>query len=180
MIVNVRGRSDLVLRGRLILGDHIIVSPRSIIQVQEYGTLEIGDWCYFGSNAKVVAQHHIVIGSNTQISWECQIFDTDFHYLLNKGTSEVKNNKGQVIIGKSCWIGNRVSINKNTKLPGYSTVASNSLLNKDYGAEERLIVGGIPAKVICKGFTRVMDYKMELRLNEYFAQSNENTYKFNR
>lgn len=169
-------RSVLVIWGKLILGDHIIVNPLSIIQIQEHGVLEIGNSVYIGPNTKIVASNHITIQSDTSISWECQIFDTDFHYLLNTKTSEIKINKGPIFIGHSCWIGNRVTINKNTKLPNYSIVACNSLLNKDFGQNEQIVVGGIPAKIIYTDVKRVFDLNTESMLNNYFLSSNNTSH----
>lgn len=87
----------------------------------------------------------ITIGKRASISWESQIFYTDFHYIVRDNS--ISNNKKEIIIGDFCWIGNRDSIMKGSVLPNYSVVASNSVVNKDYSnyGEESLFAG-LPAK----------------------------------
>lgn len=88
-----------------------------------------------------------------------------------------KRHTGKVIIGDSCWVGNKVTINKGTVLPNQTIVAGSSLVNKDftqYG--EAATIGGLPAKFITQGIRRIVNLKKEVELDAYFKEHpNEET-----
>ena len=69
---------------------------------------------------------------------------------------------------------------KNTRTPKYTTVASNSLLNKDYVNDipEKSLIGGIPGKLIRKNIARVFDYNEEIVIQNFFnANPDKDVYK---
>lgn len=66
------------------------------------------------------------------------------------------------MIGNYCWIGNRCTISPGTILPDYTTVTSNSVVNKDFSSLPAYpTIGGVPAKFIREGWTRVWDTARE-------------------
>ena len=75
------------------------------------------------------------------------LYSIFFNYSMSKPVS----------IGNFSWIGNRSTIGPGAKLPDYTIVASNSFVNKDFSS----LIGGIPAKLIREGWTRVWDTKRE-------------------
>ena len=138
----------------------------------------------FGKNFRMNNQNligccnKITFGEFVNIAHQTQIFDTDFHFLYNIGSNSTKNNNMPVYIGNYSWIGNRVTIMKGTKIPDYSIIASNTLLNKKYDIQEGSILAGIPAKISKENYLRIRNNIIESKLSKYF-ELNENTeYKF--
>ena len=115
----------------------------------------------------------IVIGDWFRTSWEVQLVDSIFHYMVDdKGITTPCG--GEIIIGNQCWIGNRATINKGTKLTDKSIVGSGSLVNKDftqYG--EGSIIGGMPAKFIRSGYRRLFNGKKQMEIDRFFREHPE-------
>ena len=109
---------------------------------------------------------------DVRVSWESQIFDSNFHYVSYNGV--IKPKEGLVHIGKKGWIGNRVTVQKNTKLPPYSIVASNSLINKDFSMNgEGAIYGGIPAKLLQTDSRKILGVDKEAIIDMMFKDDVE-------
>jgi acetyltransferase-like isoleucine patch superfamily enzyme len=53
---------------------------------------------------------------------------------------------GKVIIGKNVWVGNNVTILKNSEIGDNSIVATGAVVTGKFPAN--VIIGGIPAKII--------------------------------
>lgn len=140
------------------------------VYVWEGGRLILNGNILLQNLSKIHCSNCIVIGQYNQISWESQIFDTNMHYLIDSD-GNVKNHKGTIEIGNYCWIGNRCTIQKGTKLPDYSVVASNSIVNKDFTDQPSGIIAGSPAKLIRTGQRRLLDDKTERLLNEFFRDN---------
>lgn len=138
----------------------------------------------FGKNFRMNNQNfigccnNITFGEFVNIAHQTQIFDTDFHYLFNLKSKSTKNNNMPVYIGSYSWIGNRVTIMKGTKIPDYSIIASNTLLNKKYDTQEGSILAGIPAKISKENYLRIRNNSMESKLSKYFEQNENTEYKF--
>jgi acetyltransferase-like isoleucine patch superfamily enzyme len=147
--------SSLVIWGKLKVHGHSSVGNGVKIGVAKNAVLELGNFSRIGPDAKVYCEDHIVIGQEVGVSWESQIFDTNFHYYVHEGMIKRKN--GPVVIGHHCWIGNRSTISKNAKLPPYSIVASNSLVNKDFSSnKEGGIYVGQPARLVQEDCMRIL------------------------
>lgn len=164
----------LCIKGKLILGGRVSVLEGAVFNVAHGACATIGDGVVINSRLNLYCSNRVYIGDKTRISWECQIFDTSFHYYSDKN-GNVNNCNGSVQIGNHCWIGNRTTISKGTNLPNCSIVASNSLVNKDFrNCNDGIIVGGMPAKVIKDGeCLRIFDVKTERKLDSYFEVNTE-------
>lgn len=140
-------------------GASIRLGAGSILRIENTGTILLKDKCRIGANTILFSENLIEIGENTGVSWNCQLMDTDTHSIQDIATEHIKARSAPIIIGKHCWIGNHVIINKGTILPDYSTIASLSLCNKNYTgiAPSFSILGGIPAKVLAYGKRRMDD-----------------------
>ena len=108
---------------------------------------------------KIITKKRIEIGAYTRISWETQIFDTNFHYTIREEDDYIAPRNAEVKIGDKCWVGNRCTISKGTKLPSHTIVASNSLVNKDFTQSEQqhFILAGSPAKIVKVGYRRLFE-----------------------
>lgn len=164
-----KGGAMLNLCGTIISHGYFSCSIDCLIEV--IGTLELSDGVFFGNMAKVRCYSYIYFGKLSRIASECQAFDTNFHFTRNIHTGVVHNKDGSIIVGNNCWIGNRSTLSKGTKLPDYSIVASNSLCNKDYTHDAPFapLIGGIPAKIIGKGGDiRVFEQNEEEEIISFF------------
>lgn len=165
------------------MGKHIVhgrcnILNGGIIVIANNGTLETGNRVSIGANIRLKCTDSIIIGNSCMVSWDVQIFDTDFHYVISGGKSIARNNK-PVIIGDAVWIGSRVTILKGTKLPNGTIVSSNSLVNKEMEGGADLVIGGVPAKIIGSNKRRFMFDGEDMpsliaadeKLNKIFSQN---------
>lgn len=164
-----RGGAILMVSGQLIFHGRFRSSVDCMIDAA--GVLEFGDLCRIGNAVKISCKNRISMGDASGIAVEAQVFDSNFHYVRNAGTGIVKAKSMPVIIGKFCWVGNRATLMKGTRLPDYSIVAGNSLCNKDYTVDAPAYpcFAGSPAKVVGSGSLRVFDYEEEAKIDAYFA-----------
>ena len=111
----------------------------------------------------------ISIGERVEVTWDCQIYDTSFHYIIKEdgicGPLTIP-----IEIGNHVWIGNRTTVSKGAKIPSNSIVASNSLVSKDFSRfGEGILIAGIPAQVKQEGVERVYNGKQEAELDKQFG-----------
>lgn len=163
--------SSLTILGKLKMSGVCMVRSGGTISVARGAVLEIGTYCYIGPNVKILCEDHIVLEGYVNVSWECQIYDTIFHYCEHDGV--VNRKTGPIVIGHHCLISNRVTVSRNAKLVPYSIVASNSLVNRDYSSnEDGGMYAGIPAKLV-KTNNKIILYSNEGILDEYFISHAE-------
>lgn len=150
-IINISG--NITFNGTANIGRGII------LEVNKGSKITVGNNVGIGALMKLISQECIVISENVSIGWECQILDSDFHFIRNIITNEIKVRKSKVLIGKNVWIGNRTSLVKGCILPDYTIVASNSLCNKDYSKENKnyITIAGTPAKIVAEGYERIFE-----------------------
>lgn len=131
----------------------------SLLQIKKDGVLITGNQNRIGAHSKLYCQKQIEIGDQVGLSWECQIFDTNFHYMRDVATGEVYERDGVVRIGNHNWFGNRCNIMKGTITPDNIVVASNSMTNKDYSQSvlSYSLLAGSPVKVVRTGVSRMFE-----------------------
>lgn len=126
------------------------------------GSAEFGNDIVFGPRCRVRIHNSLTIGSHVRIAHETQIFDSNFHYMENINAPGFYPISKPIKIGSHCWIGNRSTFNPGAIIPEYTTVASNSLVNKNFETlNPYSIIGGMPAKFLKEGYTRVWDTNRE-------------------
>lgn len=142
-----------------IKGKGISIGTGSLLRIERNGFVELDNSVVLGAKNIVLCEQHISIGEQTISSWNCQFMDTDTHSIINLDSGDVLPRSHPIKIGRHCWIGNNVLVNKGTKLPNDTIVASYSLCNKDYGnmIPENSIIGGIPAKKLAENKRRSND-----------------------
>ena len=171
-IIATKEPTRISVEGELIFKGENIFAHAIQLLVWTGGRLTIGSNSSIGSFSKLIAFRSITIGNNLLASWECQLFDTDFHFIENTATGIVTDTNGQVIIGENVWLGSRITILKNTIIPDDSIIATGSVCNKDYtvSCPKGSLIGGIPAKLLKQGIRYVNDKKMEKKLFAHFQQ----------
>lgn len=157
--------------GTLIFKGPISFPQGTYLHVAKNGILQFGtNGTIIGTNTKIMCYENIELGDNVRITWDCQIYDTSFHYVktdetVGKLTSPIK-------IGDNVWIGNNTTITKGVTIPNYSIVTSHSLVNKDlkkYG--EHCMFAGCPAIFKKAGVTRIFDEARERELDIMYNYS---------
>lgn len=90
---------------------------------------------------------YVSVGENCAISTNVLIQPLDGHWILDKDTQEIINDKITGIeIADHVWISRNVSINKNVKIPKNSIVALGAVVVKEF-SEENVVIAGVPAKI---------------------------------
>jgi acetyltransferase-like isoleucine patch superfamily enzyme len=126
------------------------------------GRMVVGDYCYF-TNAVLLCELEVRIGSYVVIGWNTIIADTDFHPLapaeriadaiacspLGKGRPRPAIVKKPVVIEDDVWIGPNAVILKGVRIGQGAMIEAGSLVTKDVPAGARLM--GNPAQVIGRG-----------------------------
>jgi acetyltransferase-like isoleucine patch superfamily enzyme len=125
----------------------------------EHGRVRIGDYCYF-TNAVLLCELELRIGSYVVIGWNATIADTDFHPLspaeriadaiacspLGKGRPRPAVPKQPVVIEDDVWIGPNATILKGVRIGTGAFVEAGSLITRDVPPRARVL--GNPAQVI--------------------------------
>ena len=179
-IGNVNMKSNTVTRlnshGCIIFNGQCEIWGGVYCELAPKAKLEIGKHVLIGENVRFLLRNRCLIGNYARIAYDSQFLDTDFHYLINIETGQIKNNPSEIIIGNYNWIGNKTTIKKGTITSDYTIVAApNALLTKDYTniTSESPVLGGAPAKEIAHGVRRIFNVKSQLFLDNYFRYNSE-------
>lgn len=139
----------LSIEGTLTLNGSCVFGCSNTIKIRKGAEIIVGDKVIFGAENLVYSEKSLRFGDEFLSSWKCQFMDSDTHQIKDTKTGEATASIKEVSIGRHCWIGNHVIINKGVRLPDNTIVASRSLVTKDFSNEsEFCVLAGIPAKVI--------------------------------
>ena len=162
------------INGTIIFNGRLHFGRGSYILVSDNARLEFGtNGTYFGSNLRIMCFDHIVIGDTVRVTWDCQFYDTSFHYIeqLDKDC-EIKPLTSPIKVGDRVWIGNRTTISKGAVIPNDTIISSNSLVNKDFSPIEPFcMLAGCPATIKAKGLKRIFDSKKQKEMDQQFNYS---------
>jgi len=123
------------------------------------GHIEIGNYCYF-TNAILLCELEIKIGSYVVIGWNTTIADTDFHPIapaeriadaiacspLNKNQPRPEIVRKKVIIEDDVWIGPNATILKGVHIGAGAFIEAGTLVVNDIPPRVRVM--GNPAQII--------------------------------
>lgn len=171
-----KGNSLIVIGegGKLVFEGTCFFNTRYTIRITRQAKLVLGNNVRIGSNVRICCQQSICIGANTGITYNCEIMDSNFHYMINKTDNSIHRYTSPISIGASNWIGNNSQIMKGSKTKDYTIVAARSLLNRDYATmypkEEYATLAGIPAKLKSTNFQRIFSFADENRINKYYRE----------
>ncbi|WP_310555423.1 transferase [Flavobacterium sp.] len=158
-----KGVAEIFLHGKLVFNGNMHIGKDVSIYVGENAYCEFGYMSCLGSDVKIICINKIKIGDWARIGYESQIVDTNSHPMKNSLTGEDIPMTAPIHIGTHNSISNRVSIRLNTRTPDYCVIGSNTLCNKDYtNLGSNILLGGVPAKLIKKEYTRDWDKEREL------------------
>jgi acetyltransferase-like isoleucine patch superfamily enzyme len=148
-------------RGRgaaLVIGAHCTMDGVHFA-VGEEGRIEVGDYCYF-TNAVLLCELELLIGSYVVIGWNATIADTDFHPLapaeriadavacspLGKGRARPEIVQRPVVIEDDVWVGPNATILKGVRVGSGAVVEAGALVTRDVPPRARVL--GNPAQII--------------------------------
>lgn len=129
-------------------GLSLIVGKDTTLSVSSNGTLLIGDNVGIGNRCQIVCHKRIQIGDGTILAPNVLIYDHNHLFDAKKGVYQRSFNDGEVVIGKSCWIGAGCIILKDVHIGDNCVIGAGSVVTKDI--PECSIAVGTPAKVVKK------------------------------
>ena len=160
--VKSKGIAELSLQGKIIFNGYSHFGKDVVMYIGKNAQCEFGYMSCLGSDVKVVCVNKVVIGDWSGIGYESQIVDTNSHPMKNSLTGEYYPMISEVYIGNHNALSNRITVMPGTRTPDYCVVASNTLCNKDYTSfGNNILLGGIPAKLIKKNYTRDWENEKE-------------------
>jgi acetyltransferase-like isoleucine patch superfamily enzyme len=126
---------------------------------QNHGKIYFGKYSKIGFGSKILSVNSVYIGDYTAIADNTTICDNNNHpvnpdfRLYMRTTSEFADarmwkhsDNAPIVIGKNCWIGTNVRIQKGVTIGDNSIVAACSVVTKSIPAN--CIAAGNPAKVV--------------------------------
>lgn len=144
----------------IIIGDHTNIQGYCIIGChvtylgQKYSpTIKIGDNCKIGEYCHITSCNNIIIGDGLLTGRFVTITD-NAHGGLNEQESVVPpyerrlQSKGEVILGRNVWIGDKVTILPNVHIGNNVIIAANAVVSSD--VPDNSVVAGIPARIVRK------------------------------
>jgi acetyltransferase-like isoleucine patch superfamily enzyme len=125
----------------------------------EEARVEIGDYCYF-TNAVLLCELELRVGSYVVIGWNAAIADTDFHPLgpaeriadavacspLGRGRPRPAIIRRAVVIEDDVWIGPNATILKGVRIGSGAWIEAGALVTRDVPPRRRVI--GNPAQIV--------------------------------
>lgn len=111
----------------------------------ENSRIVIGNNVWTNNNIFLCGAKFIEIGDNTLIGQNVTIMDHEAHGI--EPENRLSPGKiGRVIIGKNVWIGNNVSILKDSIIGDNVIIATGAVVTKSFPSN--IVIGGVPAKII--------------------------------
>lgn len=114
-------------------------------------TITIGDRCDIGEYNHISACNKIIIGDGFLSGRFVYIGDNSHGEFNSEHLSIPPSNrdlisKGDIIIGRNVWVGDKVTIVAGVHLGDNVIVAANSVVTKDFPSN--CLIGGVPAKIL--------------------------------
>lgn len=140
--------------GKITFGGRAKIHPGVRLAVMPNAQLTLGERTMLGCRSRVICARSITLGHDVRLSWDSQMFDTDFHFLTNLQTGHTSQRQRDVRIGDNVFIGNRCTIGKGTILPNGAIVSCCTKLTGDFSQQgEQVLIKGNPAQIISQGYT---------------------------
>lgn len=121
-------------------GGSIEIQPRYANSI-----IKIGNNILTNNNLFFCAANYIEIGDETLIGQNVAIMDHEAHGIDPDRRLQL-GEIGKVIVGKNVWIGNNVTILKNSEIGDNTIIAAGAVVSGKF--PKNVVIGGIPAKII--------------------------------
>ncbi len=169
-------KSYIEINGILICGRDVVLRKGICMQIAPMGTVELESYVYIGDNNTIISKRNIKIGYATRVGNNTTFMDTDFHYIVNTRTGNVKSAEGIINIGENNWIGGNCIIKKGSQTPKGTILAGPySMISKNYNDKipEFSIIAGSPAKLLVENMRRINNDKYQTKMAEHFQKTQE-------
>lgn len=131
------GRCELERGSALRKGVRVWVGEGAVLRLERGSAI--------GARSIVNVESGVRLGAGTQVSWDAQILDTDFHRITAPDGS-VRAHTAPIVIGEHVLIGTGALILKGVTLGDGAVVAAGSVVTRSVGPG--VVVGGNPAAPI--------------------------------
>jgi len=170
-LIRFHGGSRIIFNG----GDIQIMKGCSIV-LSYGGNLSFGKDVVINQRTLIYSNSNIEIGNHIRIGWSVQIYDTPFHYMIDVNTGDIINPCRPITISNNVWIANHATITAGAKIPPFTTIASHSLVNKDFMSENTHggILIGTPACYKPIGKVRLFNNSIEYMVKDTFKHIAKN------
>lgn len=154
-------------KGCILFRGGVVMQPGVCLHVSKNGQLTFEGNNYIGTQSLIACHRKISFGHNTQLSWNCQICDTDFHFIKKLNSGEIRDNCASINIGQNVWIGNHVIVSKGVSIANGCIIGQNSFVNKSINDCNKIAIGN-PVKTLDGTFERIWDCFQEQALAQRF------------
>lgn len=149
-------------RGTIVFNGKIKIHPGVKLYVKSGALLKFGTGGTIGARTLLVCHKQITLGDDAGCSWDCQIIDTDFHFVIDLIANEPLRRTQKITICNHVFIGNHCNIRKGTYIPDNTIVSSHSDVSGSFKKiKPHTLIGGVPAKVLDENYAITGDYKLE-------------------
>lgn len=118
-----------------------VIRERARIWVGPDARLQVGAGAKIGIRNVVNVETSVTVGAGTEMSWDVQILDTDFHDIVGENGPLVRTRP--VVIGRHVLIGAGATVLKGVTIGDGAIVGAGSVVARD--VEPGTIVAGNPA-----------------------------------
>jgi acetyltransferase-like isoleucine patch superfamily enzyme len=108
-------------------------------------TLTLGSGAAIGARSVVNVTQSLTVGTGSQVSWQCQVLDSDFHEITDD-EGATRPSSAPVIIGEHVLVGTGALVLKGVTLGDGAIVAAGSVVTRD--VPPRTVVAGNPARPV--------------------------------
>ncbi|MAY22878.1 MAG: acetyltransferase [Flavobacteriaceae bacterium] len=139
------GKKSNIIDGTII-GDGSRINGKIIIKGN--GKCEIGKFCAFGDEIRIITSNHKITTINLQIALSKKL-----------GFSPSIDDKKNVFIGHNVWIGDRVLIMPGVTIGNGAIIGAGSVVTKN--VPNYAVVAGVPSKLIRYRFEKSKQDEIE-------------------
>ena len=164
----------------IIVQNNVMLLGCTIVSLCE-GKVLLGNYSKLGLGTKILCVDKIVIGDFTAIATNVTIVDNNNHpvnpefrqYMRtthhgSDARSWIHSDHKPVIIGRNCWIGSDVRIQKGVTIGDNAIIAACSVVTKDVPAN--CIAAGNPARIVKTDIDKIPAPTSCKEFNDYKAQ----------
>lgn len=130
---------------KLIMNAMCVIGQGTTIRCDKNAVIEFGKNFYCNKNCHIRSAEYIKIGNECSLGWNVQINTDDGHSILHDGKSVKRI--GSIEIGNHVWLTSNSIVTKDVKIADGCIVAQGAVVTKSI-TEPKVLVGGVPAKVI--------------------------------